>query len=98
MPRLFIIYGLVLLGLIWLSGVSIASQYEEITVNDGGTITGRVKLSGAIPPPRIFPLAFYPFGPYCGKNKSITDGKGNVVINDVSAGPDGRSWKCGCDR
>jgi len=89
MPRLLIISGVVLLGMIGLAGISIASQYEEISVKDGGTITGRIKLNGAIPPPRIFPLAFYPFGAYCGKNKKLTDGKGNVVINDVSVGPDG---------
>ena len=83
------IAGMVLLGVVGFSGASAASDYQEIVVTDGGTITGRITLKGPIPPPRLFPLAFYPFAPYCAKNKKITDGKGNVVVNDVSAGPDG---------
>lgn len=89
MPRLFIIAGVVLLGVIGLSQISAASGYKVVPVKDGGTITGKVILEGPIPPPRLFPLAFYPFGSFCEKNKTITDGKGNVVLKDISAGPDG---------
>jgi hypothetical protein len=45
-------------------------------VTDGGTITGKVTLKGAVPEPSVFPLALFPFGPYCNKNKVISDSQG----------------------
>lgn len=70
-------------------GSSAAFGYEEAAVTNGGTITGKVSLKGAVPEPRVFPLALYPFGPYCNKNKLISDGKGNVRISEFSVAADG---------
>jgi hypothetical protein len=93
MRYLFILMtGIALLGIIGRSEISIASEnseYEEITVTDGGTLTGKVTLKGPVPEPRIFPLVLYPFGPYCGKNERISDGHGNARISEFSVGPDG---------
>ena len=66
----------------------LAFGYEETAVTDGGILTGKVTLDGAIPEPRIFPLALYPFGPFCGKNTAITDGRGNVRISEFIVAPD----------
>jgi len=78
MSRQYILMiGIVLLGIVGFSGISLASDYTEIGVTDGGTITGRVVLKGAIPVPRVFPLVLYPFGPFC---KKISDGQGNVRL------------------
>lgn len=63
-----------------------AHGYEEIEVTHGGTITGKVTLKGPIPAPRNFPLVLYPFGPFC---KKISDGKGNVLLEEFIVGPDG---------
>jgi hypothetical protein len=75
--------------MVGLSGVSAASDYEEIVVADGGTITGKVTLKGPVPEPRIFPLTLYPFGPFCNKNKLISDGQGNVRISEFNVAKDG---------
>lgn len=68
--------------------VPAAFGYEEAAVTNGGVLTGTVTLDGAVPEPRIFPLALYPFGPYCGKNTSISDGHGNVRISEFVVAPD----------
>jgi hypothetical protein len=62
-----------------LSGVALG--YDEVKVTNGGSITGKVILKGAVPPPRIFPLVLYPFGPFC---KKISDGQGNVRLMEFS--------------
>jgi hypothetical protein len=80
---------LIFLGIAGTYGDSTVFSYDEIAVTDGGTLTGRVTLKGPIPEPRVFPLTLYPFGTYCGKNKAISDGQGNVRISEFSAGPDG---------
>jgi hypothetical protein len=90
MPRLSVLsIGLLFTGVIGFFGNSVAFGYEEAAVTEGGTITGKVTLKGEIPEPRIFPLALYPFGPYCNKNKVITDGHGNVRISEFSVAADG---------
>jgi hypothetical protein len=66
------------------SGLS--TGYEQIQVHNGGTITGKVTLKGPIPKPRIFHLSLYPFGTYC---KKISDGKGNLVLQEYNVGSDG---------
>jgi hypothetical protein len=76
--------GLLLIGWMGLSGA--AFGYEEITVTNGGSITGKVTLKGPVPEPRYFPLVLFPFGPYC---KKISDGQGNVLLSEFIAGPDG---------
>jgi hypothetical protein len=77
---------LVLVGIVTLTDLSYASDYEEIEVNNGGTATGRVVLKGPVPEPRIFPLVLYPFGPFC---KKISDGQGNVRLKEFIVGKEG---------
>lgn len=76
--------GLLLLGVTEFS--ENAFGYTEVPVSNGGTITGRVTLKGSIPPPRVFPLVLYPFGPFC---KKISDGKGHILLEEFIVDPDG---------
>jgi hypothetical protein len=69
-----------------LASSELATGYEQIEVHNGGTITGKVTLKGPIPKPRIFHLSLYPFGTFC---KKISDGKGNLVLQEYNVGPDG---------
>src|SRR2546421_7534231 len=41
--------------------------YQEVTVTDGGTITGKVTLKGNKPAPRGFNLVIFPDPVYCGR-------------------------------
>jgi hypothetical protein len=80
-------FWIVGLGLVCWVGLGLSTRalvfgYEEAAVANGGTLTGKVILDGAVPEPRIFPLALYPFGPFCEKNTSITDGRGNIRISE----------------
>jgi Carboxypeptidase regulatory-like domain len=63
-----------------------AFAYEEAPVRNGGTITGLATLKGPIPAPRVFLLSLFPFGAYC---KKISDGKGRVVLEEFTVGPEG---------
>lgn len=78
--------GVLFLGLAGLSGIPMAFGYEEMDVKGGGTLIGRVTLKGEIPPPRVFPLVLYPFGAFC---KRISDGQGNVLLEEFYVGTDG---------
>ncbi|MEW6324957.1 MAG: carboxypeptidase-like regulatory domain-containing protein [Nitrospirota bacterium] len=69
-----------------LIGVSPAAGYEEITVTDGGALTGRVVLNGPPPPARIFHLIFSPNIDFCAK---ISDGKGNRLLKEFQTSADG---------
>ncbi len=60
--------------------------YDEIAVRGGGTLTGTVRLNGPIPPPAVFRLSRSPFSRYCEK---ISDGKGNIVLEEYHLGPEG---------
>jgi hypothetical protein len=73
-------------GLLWLvSGVlPVVHGYEQIEVKNGGSITGKVILTGKIPPPPIFPTYLYPFGTYC---KKIADEAGNIYVEEFNVGP-----------
>src|ERR1700693_317637 len=62
----------------------VANGYEAVNGPNGGSLTGRVTLKGEIPDSRAFPLVLYPFSAYC---KKITDGHGNVVIQEYITGP-----------
>ena len=68
------------------AGSDAALAYEEISVNNGGTITGKVVLTGRVPELRVFPLVAYPFGPFC---KKISDGKGHIVLQEFIVGSGG---------
>jgi len=77
----------VVLFLLGMTGLSTqALGYEAVQVSDGGTITGKVTLNGPIPPPRVFPLVLYPFGPFC---KKISDGKGHILLEEFIVGHEG---------
>ncbi len=60
--------------------------YDEIVVKGGGTITGMATLQGEVPPPVVFQIGRAPFSQYCQK---ISDGKGNVVLEEYHVGPEG---------
>lgn len=73
-----------LLAGMWLPNSAFA--YEEIVVQDGGTVRGRVLLSGTPPPARIFHLVFSPNMALCGK---ISDGAGNRLLREFRVAKDG---------
>ena len=60
--------------------------YDEVAVQNGGTVTGRVTLKGPIPAPRVFSLVLYPFSSFC---KRISDGDGNVLVEEFYVGAGG---------
>jgi hypothetical protein len=78
--------GVLSLALMGMSPSKHLTKYKEIPVHDGGTISGRVLLKGSVPPPRMFRLSLYPFGSYC---KKISDGQGNVLLEEFNVGPAG---------
>ena len=63
-----------------------ADAYEEITVTDGGTLTGRVTLEGAVPKPKGYNLTTLPDPLYCGR---ISDGQGWRILQPFQVGPGG---------
>lgn len=87
MSRLVVVLaGVIFLAIGGLSQVFAESDYEEIDVSNGGTITGKVTLKGPIPEPRIFPIVLYPFGPFC---KKISDGHGLIRLEEFIVSSDG---------
>ncbi len=85
--RSVMIAGLALLGLVSIFGDPDVFGYEEGNFKNGGTITGKVVLNGEPPPPRLFHLVLYPFGPFCEKRDS--DGKGNRVLQEFKRSEEG---------
>lgn len=73
--------GLVLLSL---SGPALA--YQEVTVSNGGTITGTVKLDGLVPKPKGYNLTTLPDQFYCGR---ISDGQGWRILQPFQVGAAG---------
>jgi len=78
---------------VWLFGLlfsffwfSWASAYDQAEIQNGGTITGKVILTGPIPEPRVFPMVIYPFGDFC---KKISDGKGHILLKEFNVGAGG---------
>jgi hypothetical protein len=69
-----------------LAGAAPALAYEEITVTDGGTLTGRVTLSGKVPKPKGYNLTTLPDPLYCGR---ISDGQGWRILQPFQVGPAG---------
>ncbi len=59
--------------------------YQEIRVEKGGTLRGKVTLKGDIPPPKMYHLSLSPFGPFC--EKKISDGRGNIALEEFTVGP-----------
>ncbi len=60
--------------------------YEAITVSEGGTLTGTVKLEGNVPKPKGYNLTTLPDQFYCGR---ISDGQGWRILQPFQAGPAG---------
>jgi hypothetical protein len=61
-----------------------AFAYEEITVLDGGTLKGSVKLEGTVPKPKGYNLMTLPDHLYCGR---ISDGQGWRILQPFNVGP-----------
>src|SRR5512139_1591756 len=78
----------VLIALVALfSGISPSAwAYEEITVSEGGTLTGTVKLEGTVPKPKGYNLVTLPDQYYCGR---ISDGQGWRILQPFNVGPAG---------
>ncbi|MFQ5542848.1 MAG: carboxypeptidase-like regulatory domain-containing protein [Nitrospiria bacterium] len=76
--RFYVSVLLMVIALVAMMGSPIFA-YEEVEVTNGGAIAGRVTIKGKRPEARMFALVLYPFGPFC---KKISDGKGNVRLQD----------------
>jgi hypothetical protein len=63
-----------------------AYAYEAVTVSDGGTLKGTVKLDGAVPKPKGYNLVTLPDPFYCGR---ISDGQGWRILQPFNVGPAG---------
>ena len=90
-----IVLGITMLGVIGLLVAPMAYaqkapkvKYEGGTVSDGGTLTGKVLFKGNIPAPKTFELLKFPNVGFCEKSPNA-DGKGNVLLKEVSVGADG---------
>ncbi len=56
-------------------------EYKVADVNDGGTLKGRVTLTGPVPKPRSFHLIHAPNIEFCSR---ISDGKGHRILRDFT--------------
>src|SRR5712692_3037077 len=72
-------------GIYALTGFSSALAYEEVTVTDGGKITGKVTLKGGKPVPRGFNLVTFPNAVYCGR---ISNGHGFRLLKEFTVAQD----------
>ena len=60
---------------------SILPTYKISSINNGGSIKGRVSMKGEIPRPRFFPLIASPNLKYCNR---MSDGKGHRILFDFT--------------
>ena len=60
--------------------------YEEMTVADGGTVRGTVRLEGQVPKPKGYNLTTLPDQVYCGR---ISDGQGWRLLQPFNVGAAG---------
>ncbi len=63
-----------------------AYAYEEVTVTDGGSISGSVTLVGEVPKPKGYNLTTLPDAIYCGR---ISDGRGWRLLQPFNVGEHG---------
>lgn len=70
--------GLLSLAVITLP-VGVATAYEVIDVQHGGTVEGTVSLTGGVPEPKGFNLITFPDPAYCGR---ISNGRGWRLLRD----------------
>lgn len=75
--------ALTVIGLPWMSP---AWSYEEVTVTNGGAITGKVTITGGKPTPKGFTLVTFPDPVYCGR---ISTGTGWRLLQEFTIAPDG---------
>ena len=73
------------MGLSVVLGVASAPAYQEVSVADGGTITGKVSLKGERPTPRGFNLVAFPDPVYCGR---ISNGNGWRLLPEFTVAED----------
>jgi len=59
------------------------SAYEEVTVADGGTVSGTVTMVGKVPHPKGYNLTTLPDALYCGR---ISDGRGWRLMQPFQTG------------
>ena len=59
----------------------IPSKYKVMSVDNGGSLKGRVSLFGEVPHPQFFPLIASPNIEYCNR---ISDGKGHRILFDFT--------------
>jgi len=59
----------------------IPPKYKVMSVDNGGSLKGRVNLVGKVPHPRFFPLIASPNLEYCNR---ISDGKGHRILFDFT--------------
>lgn len=60
-----------------------ALAYEEVTVTDGGTLSGTVTLVGQVPKPKGYNLVTFPDPVYCGR---ISNGTGWRLLQSFNVG------------
>ena len=73
----------------WISVLATASpvwSYEEISMTDGGAVTGKVMITGGKPSPKGFNLVTFPDPVYCGR---ISTGTGWRLLKEFTIAPDG---------
>lgn len=73
-------------GLAAIALASPAWSYEEITVTNGGAVTGKVTIVGEKPTPKGFNLITFPDPVYCGR---ISTGTGWRILDDFVIAQDG---------
>lgn len=71
----------------WVLNTGPARAYEEITVVQGGTLTGVVTLHGEVPKPKGYNLVTFPDPFYCGR---ISNGEGWRLLQPFKVDPQGR--------
>ncbi|WHZ29768.1 MAG: hypothetical protein OJF51_004570 [Nitrospira sp.] len=72
-------------ALLLLTCASSAWSYQEIEVKDGGTITGKVRMTEGKPVPKGFNLITFPDPVYCGR---ISTGTGWRILDEFSVSAD----------
>ena len=81
----WVLGGVLTIGFFALTGLSPARAYQEVTVTDGGKITGKVTLKGGKPVPRGFNLVTFPDPVYCGR---ISNGNGFRLLKEFTVAED----------
>ncbi|WP_447969265.1 carboxypeptidase-like regulatory domain-containing protein [Nitrospira sp. M1] len=85
MKKRLLPYSLSIVVILWISIPQVWS-YEEMVVEQGGTIQGKVTLIGDSPKPMAFNLVTIPDPVYCGR---ISTGTGWRIVEDFIVNPEG---------